>query len=83
MNRLLDMPLTFRQRRILKSLAQLERDLGSPVQTQRLADEIGVSRATAYNELVHLEHTNEVCRPSGPRSGWSISDTPERIAIPA
>jgi SOS-response transcriptional repressor LexA len=83
LNRLVDMPLTFRQRRVLKAIAQLERDLGMPASTQLIADAVNVSRATAYNELIHLEHTREVCRPNGLRSGWSIEEVQEQISIPA
>jgi DNA-directed RNA polymerase specialized sigma subunit len=82
-NRLIDIPLTFRQRRILKAIEQLARDLGKPVSSTRLAQEIGVSVATVKNELSHLEHMKEVCRPSGKKSGWAIAPPENLIAIAA
>jgi len=83
LNRLVDMPLTFRQRRILKAISQLERDYGVPASSKQIAVAIGASVATVKNELAHLEHTNEVCRPNGKKSGWSVAEVQEQYAIPA
>ena len=82
-NRLVDMPLTFRQRRILKAIAQLERDMGTPAPSKYVAATIGVSVSTVKYELTHLEHIQEVCRPNGKKRGWSIVEVQEQIAIPA
>lgn len=82
-NRAVEAPLTFRQRRILKAIAQLERDHGRPARSSEIAMEIQVSVATAKNELAHLEHMQEVCRPNGKCSGWSIVEVEEAITIPA
>lgn len=83
-NRLVGVPLTFRQRRILKAIAELERDLKALPLAEQIATHIGVGLSTTKNELVHLEHTKEVCRPNGPRKGWAILEEEENLhAVPA
>lgn len=66
--------LTFRQRLILRTIEQGQRDLGRAVPTAYIAAQVGVSAATAKNELAHLEHLQQVCRPDGKKSGWAIDD---------
>jgi RIO-like serine/threonine protein kinase len=67
--------LTFRQRRILKAIEQGQRDLTrQTVPTSFIAAQVGVSIATAKNELAHLEDMENIHRPEGPKRGWAIHD---------
>ena len=76
-------PLTFRQRRILRTVEEIERETGSPVSIHLIYPVVGVSKATVNNELAHLEHMNRVFRPNGKRSGWSPVKEPEIILVAA
>lgn len=83
-NRLVGVPLSFRQRRILKAIADLERDNRALPLAEQIATKIGVGLSTTKNELVHLEHIKEVHRPNGTRSGWAIAEAEEEMhAVPA
>lgn len=85
-NRLVGVPLTFRQRRILKAISDLARDTGEAPSAPLIAKRIKVGLSTVKNELAHLEDTHEVHRPDGPKSGWAILDPGEEEelhAVPA
>jgi predicted transcriptional regulator len=64
--------LTPRQRAIRNAVEALRRETGRPARTTDVATRVNWSVREVRRELAHLEGMGEICRPSGPKSGWAL-----------
>jgi predicted transcriptional regulator len=64
--------LTPRQRMVRDAVETLRRETGRPARTRDIATRVGWSVRAVRYELAHLESMGEICRPDGPKSGWTL-----------
>lgn len=74
-----ELALTERQRTIREAIEELERDTGKPARTEAIAAQVGYAPTTIKPELRTMEAQQVICRPNGPKSGWSLKKSHLRL----
>jgi hypothetical protein len=69
---LAELNLTSRQQKIRDVIERLRRELGRFPYSWEIAVEINYTDRFVRYELVEMEQAGVVCRPHGPRSGWTL-----------
>jgi len=67
-----ELALTERQRTIRTAVEEIERDTAKPARTLAIAEHVGYAPTTIKPDLAHMEQVGILCRPDGPKSGWSL-----------
>lgn len=73
------MELTDRQKLIRDAVEEIKRHTGKPARTEAIAERVGWAPTTIRPDLMHLEHSEILCRPNGKKSGWALKK--ERVAL--